>query len=35
VIEGRAFKVVGLSEKVVVQADIFDLKEAWQRPLRF
>jgi phosphoribosylformylglycinamidine synthase len=33
--EGRTFKVVGLSEKVVVQADIFDLKEAWQRPLRF
>ncbi len=35
VIEGRAFKVAGLSAKVVVQADIFDLKEAWQRPLRF
>jgi phosphoribosylformylglycinamidine synthase len=33
--EGRIFEVVGLSEKVVVQADIFDLKEAWQRPLRF
>jgi phosphoribosylformylglycinamidine synthase II len=33
--EGRTFKVIGLSEKVVVQADIFDLKEAWQRPLRF
>jgi len=35
VIEGRAFKVAGLSAKVVVEADIFDLKEAWQRPLRF
>jgi len=33
--EGRTFEVVGLSEKVVVQADIFDLKETWQRPLRF
>ena len=33
--EGRIFKVVGLEEKVVVQADIFDLKEAWQHPLRF
>jgi phosphoribosylformylglycinamidine synthase len=35
VIEGTAFKVVGLGGKTVVQADIFDLKEAWQRPLRF
>ena len=33
--EGRILKVIGLGGKVVVQADIFDLKEAWQRPLRF
>ena len=33
--EGRTFQVVGRSAKVVVRADIFDLKEAWQRPLRF
>jgi phosphoribosylformylglycinamidine synthase len=33
--EGRILRVLGLGEKVVVQADIFDLKEAWQRPLRF
>jgi phosphoribosylformylglycinamidine synthase len=35
VIAGPALKVVGLGGKTVVQADIFDLKEAWQRPLRF
>ena len=35
VIEGRALRVVGLSGKIAVQADIFDLKETWQRPLRF
>ena len=33
--EGRTFKVLGLGKKIVVQADIFDLKEAWQQPLRF
>jgi phosphoribosylformylglycinamidine synthase len=35
VVEGKTFKVVGLSGKAVIQADIFDLKEAWQRPLKW
>jgi phosphoribosylformylglycinamidine synthase len=35
VIDGSDFKVVGLRGKAVVQVNIFDLKEAWQRPLRF
>ncbi len=35
VVGGGAFTVFGLNGKAVVQADIFDLKESWQRPLRF
>jgi phosphoribosylformylglycinamidine synthase II len=35
VVEGKDFTIVGLQGKVVVQADIYKLKEAWQRPLRF
>ena len=31
----KDFQVIGLTGKGVVQADIFDLKETWQRPLRF
>jgi phosphoribosylformylglycinamidine synthase subunit PurSL len=31
----KDFRVFGLDEKVCVQADIFDLKENWQRPLRW
>jgi phosphoribosylformylglycinamidine synthase II len=34
VIEGGEFKVTGLNGKAVVRANIFDLKEAWQHPLR-
>ncbi len=35
VVEGNNFTIFGLKGKVVVQADILQLKEAWQRPLRF
>jgi phosphoribosylformylglycinamidine synthase len=35
VVGGGAFTVFGLNGKAVVQADIFELKESWQRPLRF
>jgi phosphoribosylformylglycinamidine synthase len=35
VVEGNNFTIFGLNGKVVVQADILQLKEAWQRPLRF
>ena len=33
--EGDIFRVVGLAGKIVVEASIFDLKEAWQKPLKF
>ncbi len=33
--EGRIFGVIGLEGRKVIEADIFRLKEAWQRPLRF
>ena len=32
---GKEFKVQGLGGEIVIQADIFDLKEAWKRPLQF
>ncbi|MBI2951697.1 hypothetical protein HYY27_06350, partial [bacterium] len=32
--EGRRFTVKGLDGRPAVDADIFDLKEAWQAPLR-
>jgi phosphoribosylformylglycinamidine synthase len=35
VVEGSVFRVVGLSGKIAVQADTFDLKEAWQWPLKW
>ncbi len=35
VIEGSNFMIIGLKGKAVVRASIFDLKEAWQRPLQF
>jgi len=35
VVKGSNFQVIGLNGKVVVRADIFALKEAWQHPLRF
>ncbi len=33
--EGNDFKVFGLNGKICVETDINDLKEAWQRPLRW
>jgi phosphoribosylformylglycinamidine synthase len=30
---GPVFKVVGLSGREIIRADIQDLKEAWKRPL--
>jgi phosphoribosylformylglycinamidine synthase len=32
---GEIFRVIGLQNKTVIEANIFDLKEAWQKPLRF
>ena len=33
--DGKDFKVFGLDGKICVETDINDLKEAWQRPLRW
>jgi len=33
--EDEVFRVMGLQSKTVIEANIYDLKEAWQRPLRF
>ena len=33
--KGTVFRIHGLKGDVAVQADIFALKEAWQRPLQF
>ncbi len=35
VLPGKEFTATGLGGAVVLQADIFDLKETWQRPLRW
>ncbi|MCX5906767.1 MAG: AIR synthase-related protein [Deltaproteobacteria bacterium] len=35
IIDSRIFRVTGLNGKMIVQAPIQDLKEAWQRPLRW
>ncbi len=32
---GGIFRVTGLREEIVITANISDLKEAWQKPLRF
>jgi phosphoribosylformylglycinamidine synthase len=33
--EGKDFKVYGLGQKACISADIYELKEAWQKPLRW
>jgi phosphoribosylformylglycinamidine (FGAM) synthase-like enzyme len=33
--EREIFRVTGLAGKTAIEANIYDLKEAWQRPLRF
>jgi hypothetical protein len=35
VTEGEIFRVISLQKKTVIEANIFELKEAWQKPLRF
>jgi phosphoribosylformylglycinamidine synthase II len=35
VTEGEVLRVIGLQNKRVIEVNIFDLKEAWQKPLRF
>jgi phosphoribosylformylglycinamidine synthase len=35
VFEGSNFMIIGLKGKAVVRTSIFDLKEAWKRPLQF
>jgi len=35
VMEGEIFRVIGLQNKSIIEANIFDLKEAWQKPLKF
>ncbi|MDI7260532.1 MAG: phosphoribosylformylglycinamidine synthase subunit PurL [Thermodesulfobacteriota bacterium] len=35
VAEGDAIRITGLKGRMVIEANIFDLKEAWQKPLRF
>ena len=31
----RIFRVMGLAGKIIIEANIYDLKEAWQKPLKF
>jgi phosphoribosylformylglycinamidine synthase len=33
--KGEMLRVIGLQGKKIIEANIFDLKEAWQKPLRF
>ena len=33
--EGNRFEVIGLDKNTVISGDIFELKEAWQKPLRW
>ena len=35
VTEGEILRVTGLQKKTIIEANIFDLKESWQKPLRF
>jgi hypothetical protein len=35
VLDYETFRIIGLNGKKIVEANIYDLKEAWQRPLRF
>jgi phosphoribosylformylglycinamidine synthase II len=35
VTESETFRVIGLQKKTIIETNIFDLKEAWQKPLRF
>jgi len=33
--ERKTFRITGLRKKTIIEANIDDLKEAWQKPLRF
>jgi len=33
--DDKIFRILGLRGKIIVEADIHDLKETWQKPLRF
>ena len=35
VLGNEIFRMIGLHGKTVIEANIYDLKEAWQRPLKF
>jgi hypothetical protein len=35
VTEGEIFRMISLQKKTVIEANIFELKEACQKPLRF
>jgi phosphoribosylformylglycinamidine synthase len=33
--DDEIFRIIGLHGKTIIEANIYDLKEAWQKPLRF
>jgi hypothetical protein len=33
--DDEIFRIIGLHGKTIIEANIDDLKEAWQKPLRF
>ncbi len=33
--DDEVFRVIGLNGRKIIEANIYDLKEAWQKPLRF
>jgi hypothetical protein len=35
VVDGEDFKIYGLSGNLIVSANIYDLKEAWQKTFRW
>jgi len=35
VLSEETFRVIGLQGRKIIEANIYDLKEAWQKPLRF
>jgi hypothetical protein len=33
--QSEIFRIIGLRGKAIIEANIYNLKEAWQEPLRF
>jgi hypothetical protein len=33
--QSEIFRIIGLRGKAIIEANIYNLKEAWQKPLRF